>query len=237
MMSGVAEAQTLDEVITRNLQAKGGLETLKATNTVKMTGRFKTQGIEMLMTTWAKRPNLVRREAEFTPPPRPGDPAGQTPPAQKNISASDGKTVWVIMGNAPPQAVPGAQAEGVKNDAEFDSIFVNYREKGHRIELVGRETQDGKPVFHLKVTRKDGPVQHYFLDTGTGLESKIVTDVDQNGMKLSVETELSDYRQVEGRMVPFRTKQSANGTTAAEMSVETIQFNLPMDDSMFRMPK
>jgi outer membrane lipoprotein-sorting protein len=237
LVSAVAEAQTLDELIARNLQAKGGLETLKTTNTVKMTGRFKTQGVDMLVTTWAKRPNLVRREAEFTPPPQASTPVGQAPLPQKNISASDGKTVWVMMGSAPPQEVPGAQAEGVKNDAEFDSIFVNYREKGHKIELVGKETQNGKPVYHLKVTRRDGPVQQYFLDAETGLESRIVTDVNQNGMKLTVETELTDYRQIEGRMVPFRTKQSANGTTAAEMNLETIQFNVPIDDGMFRMPK
>jgi hypothetical protein len=56
-------------------------------------------------------------------------------------------------------------------------------------------------------------------------------------MKLTVETELADYRQIEGRMVPFRTKQSANGTAAAEMNLETIQFNVPIDDGMFRMPK
>ena len=221
----------------RNLEAKGGLETLKATNTVRMTGRFKTQAGDMPMTTFAKRPNLVRREAELTPPAPQGAPSGQTPPKQKMISASDGRTVWVKVGASSPQEVPAGQAEDMRNDAaEFDSIFVDYKQKGHKIELVGKETKDGKAQYHLKVTRRNGPVQHYYLDAETGLESKIITDVDQNGMKLTVETELGDYRKVEGRMVPFRTKQSTNGQIAAEMNIETIEFNLPLDDSLFRFP-
>jgi len=234
--AGTTSAQTLDEIIARNLQAKGGLDVLKATNTVKMVGRFKTQGVEMPMTTFAKRPNLVRREAEVTPPPMPGATAAPSG-KQKMVTASDGNNVWVMMGTSPAQEVPAAQAEGMKHDAaEFDSIFVDYKERGHRLELVGKEIKDGKPQYHLKVTRRDGPVQHYYLDGDTGLESKIITDVNQNGMKLTVETELSDYRRIDGRMVPFRTKQSSNGQLVGEMSLESIEFNLPLDDTLFRFP-
>jgi outer membrane lipoprotein-sorting protein len=226
-----ARAQTLDEVIARNLEAKGGLKVLRATNTVKMTGRFKTQGIEMPMTTFAKRPNLVRREADE---PR-GAAPGQAP--QKLVTASDGKIVWIMRGASPAQEVPAAQAEGMKQDtAEFDSIFVDYQERGHKIELVGKETRSGKPEYHVKVTRKDGTVQHYYLDNETGLETKIVTEVSRNGMKMTVETELGDYRKVEGRLVPFFSRQTANGQPVAEMRLESVEFNLSLDDALFQFP-
>jgi outer membrane lipoprotein-sorting protein len=228
---GVAGAQTLDEVIARNLEAKGGLKLLKSTNTVKMIGRFKTQDIEMPMTTVAKRPNMVRREVD-----QPAGPApGQAP--QKLVTASDGTTVWIMRGASPAQQVPYAQAESMKQDtAEFDSIFVDYKEKGHRIELVGKETKAGKPEYHVKVVRKDGAVQHYYLDADTGLESRILTEVDRNGTKMAVETELGDYRNIDGRLVPFFSKQMANGRTVAEMRLETVEFNLPLDDALFRFP-
>lgn len=239
LLAGAAQAQTLDEVIAKNLQAKGGLDTLKATNTVKMTGRFKMQGVETPMTTWAKRPNLFRREGEVTPPM--GGRAGEKPLPQKVVSASDGRTAWGMMGSMPPQQLSGEQAEAMKQGAEFDSIFVDYKEKGYSIDLVGKETQQGKPVYHLKVSRKDAPAQDYYLDAETGLETRIVVnDVDPNGMKVRLETELLDYRPVQGRMVPFRTRQSIqqmDGTRTAEMSLETIEFNLPLEDAMFRMPK
>ena len=69
----------------------------------------------------------------------------------------------------------------------------------------------------------------------TGLiEDQLV--VNQNGMQLSVETELADYRRIDGRMVPFRTKQSSNGQLVGEMTLESIEFNLPLDDTLFHFP-
>jgi outer membrane lipoprotein-sorting protein len=238
--ASAAGAQTLDELIAKNLDAKGGLDTLRTTNTVKMTGRFKTEGVEMGMTTWGKRPNLWRREAEGPAMPMRGQRPGEPPQRQKTITASDGNTVWAMMGSMPPQAISGPQAEAMKNNAEFESLFVDYKQKGYAIDLVGRETLEGKPVFHLKVTRKDAPPQDFYLDADTGLEAKIViNDVDPNGGAVQVETALSDYRKVQGRMVPFRTRQSMRlpeGTRTAEMNLETIEFNLPLEDALFRIP-
>src|SRR5262249_28114146 len=139
--------------------------------------------------------------------------------------------------SAPAQEVPGPQAVNIRNEAaEFDSIFVDYRQKGHKVELVGRESREGKPQFHLKVTRRDGAVQHYYLDAETALEATIVTDVEQNGTKFAVQMELGDYRRIAGRTVPFLQKQSSNGQTVAEMRIEAIEFNLPLDDSLFKFP-
>jgi len=240
LTEAVASAQTLDELIVKNLEAKGGLETLRATTTVKMTGRFKTEGVEMPMTTWAKRPNQWRREADVPPPPMMTPRPGEKPQRQKMVTASDGTTAWTMMGSMPPQTLSGPQADAMKNNAEFESLFVDYQQKGYSIALVGKETIQGKPVYHLRVTRKNAPGQDFYLDADTGLETRIVIDdVDPAGGSVHVETELSDYRKVQGRMVPFRTRQSMrqpDGTRTAEMSLEAIEFNLPLEDSMFRIP-
>ena len=190
----------------------------------------------MAMTTWAKRPNLVRREVSVTPP------AGQAPagaPAGpiKMVQAVDGVSAWIQQGTSAPQALPAAQATQVMQETEFDSVFVDYKSKGLIIDLVGLEKLNGKDVYHLKVTRKTGPSQHYFLDAQTGLEAKVRTEVTQGASQATVETELSDYRDVEGRMVPFKTRQLVNGQAAAEMTIEQVQFNLPMPDTLFKMPR
>ena len=77
------------------------------------------------------------------------------------------------MDAMPPQQLPNTQAAYASQDAEFDSVFVDYKQKGHAIELVGKETLNGAPVYHLKVTKKGGPPQDYYLDAETGLEKKI----------------------------------------------------------------
>jgi outer membrane lipoprotein-sorting protein len=225
---GVAHAQTLDEIIATNLKAKGGLDKIRATTSVRMTGEMSGKsmnGEEMkaTMTTVAKRPNLMRREA--------------TVGGQRMVNAFDGKSLWRAMGNMPPQEAPDSQAAYAMQDAEFDSVFVDYKEKGHRIELVGKETLGGKSVFHLKVTKKGGPPQDYYLDAETGLETQIATTtVDPRGGSVRSVTEFLDYRDVDGRMVPFGIRQRVNDTVMASTTLSTVEFNVPVEDSIFKMP-
>jgi len=239
LVAAPASAQTVDELVARNLQAKGGLDLLRQTNSVKMTGIFKAfQPSEMLMpmTTWAKRPNLVRQEAEVTPPAVQGQAPQAPSKPMKVVRAADGVNVWMQQGAGAPQALPAAQASQMMQDSEFDSVFVDYRTKGVTIELVGVEKLAGKDVYHLKVQRKNGPVQHYYLDAQTSLEAKVTSEVAQGGSSATVDTELSDYRTVEGRVVPFKTRQLVNGQPAAEMTIDRVEFNVPMPDSLFKMP-
>lgn len=220
-----AAAQTVDEIIAKNLEAKGGIETLQATRTVRMTGTLESPGAPSSMTIKleAKRPNLMRREMRM------GD--------QSMISAFDGTTAWVQQGEGPARTLSGPEAEQLRQGAEFDSVFVNYKEAGHRIELIGTETVNGKPAHHLRVTRKEGQVQDYYIDVASGLEVKMSMDTEQAGIKLRVDTELSDYRRINGRMVPFKMRQSTNGQPAGEITFQSVEFNVPMDDAHFAPPK
>ncbi len=221
----LAHAQTVDDIVARNLKAKGGLEKLQATNTLRMSGTISSQGNEMPLQVWSKRPNLFRREVEVQ--------------GQKIVQASDGKTVWMInpmMGSSAPQEVPPEQAKTMQADADFDGVFVDYKKRGTTIELVGSEKLDGKDVYHLKVTPKGSEPQDYYLDANTGLEIKVTRAVDQGGMKVRVETELSSYKEVDGLMVPFSTRQSLNGTPIAQVTIEKVEFNAPVEDALFKMP-
>jgi outer membrane lipoprotein-sorting protein len=226
--AAVTFAQTLDDIIAANLKSKGGLETIKSTTTVRMSGSVVArdpigQDRKGTMTMVAKRPNLMRRDATV------GD--------QRMINAFDGTSLWMAVGTMPPQELPGPQAAYSRQDAEFDSVFVDYKEKGHKIELVGKDTLAGKPVYHLKVTKKGGPPQDFYLDEDTGLERKISMSLHTpDGAAVSNVTEFSDYRSVDGRLVPFQTRQLQNGTVMATVTLDKVEFNVPVEDSFFAMP-
>jgi outer membrane lipoprotein-sorting protein len=224
----VAHAQTVDEIVAKNLQAKGGAEKWQSVNSVKMTGKITAQGQELPLTVYAKRPNLSRQEI--------------TLPDGKVVQAFDGTTAWVInpmMGSDAPQAIPAGAADVMKNSADFDGALINYKSKGHTIEFVGKEKLGDKDVYHLKVTMKGGHVQHYFLDAESGLEMKTSAEVDMGmgGAKQTLDTEMANYKQVGGIMLPHTVKQFMNGKQMVEMSVTGVEFNAPVDDSIFRMPK
>jgi outer membrane lipoprotein-sorting protein len=223
-----SSGQTLDDIIALNLKSKGGLEKIRATESVRMTGTISARDpagkvMKADMTITAKRPNLMRRETTIN--------------GQQVVMAFDGKTFWMVRGNTPPQALPGPQTAYAMQDAEFDSLFVDYKEKGYKIELSGRETLDGGPVYHLKVTKKNGPLQDFYLDAETGLEKKIIASVSAPDQQpATYVTEMSDYRAVDGRQVPFKTQQTANNVTVSTVTLEKVEFNVPADDSLFRMP-
>lgn len=218
-----------------NLKAKGGLERIRATTTVRMTGRVsakddpagdaRTAAVTMI----AKRPNMMRRE--------------QVAGGDTIVSAFDGKVLWMARGAMPPQEAPGPQAAYASQDAEFDSVFVDYKEKGHTLTLAGREKRDGADVFHLKVTKKGGPPQDYYLDAVTGLERAIAVTIPggaaaPGGATAStIVTELGDYREVDGRMVPFSIRQRVNGVVTASTIIDRVEFNVPVEDAIFRMPR
>lgn len=220
--------QTLDDIIALNLKSKGGLEKIKATTTVRMSGSIVArdmtgQPVKGTMTTVAKRPNLMRRDAMVG--------------GQRSVNAFDGSSLWMSMGTMPPQALPGPQAAYASQDAEFDSVFVDYKDKGHTVELVGKEDIDGKAEYHVRVTKKGGRPQEFYLDAETGLERKISVSLQTpDGAAVKNVTEFLDYRSVDGRLVPFTTRQVQNGGVVATVTLDKVEFNVPVEDSVFTMP-
>ena len=224
--SAPAAGQTVDEIVAKNLMAKGGAEKWQALKSVKMTGKMTAQGTEMPLTVYAMRPNFNRQEI--------------TMPAGKAIQAFDGTTAWVVnpmLGIDAPQAVPGPAAESARNSADFDGALLNYKEKGNTIEFIGREKLGNKDVYHLKVTTKGAAVQHYFLDADTGIELKMSAEVERGGQKHTVNTEMSDYRSIDGILIPHTVSQTADGHTLLTWTISKVEFNAVTDDAIFRMPK
>jgi outer membrane lipoprotein-sorting protein len=216
-----ARAQSVDEIIAKNVQAKGGLEKLRAVQSLKQTAHLTLQGMEATLTIYGKRPNLSRQEMNL---------AGQA-----MVMGFDGETAWQMtpmMGSAG-MAVTGPQADAIKEQADFDGPLVDYKAKGYTIELVGTESVGGKPAYHLKLTGKDQRVSHCYLDVVTGLEAKIVTD----GRDGPVEQELSDYRDVEGLKVPFAVRTLSGGQVLAQIIVDKVELNVKFDDAIFKMPR
>jgi hypothetical protein len=131
--------------------------------------------------------------------------------------------------------MPAMQSAAMKEESEFDSPLLDYQSKGVKIALVGKETIDGRDAYHLKVTTKDGAVRDYYLDTSTGLEFQVDGPIEQNGQRATLSVSLSDYRDVDGVKMPFSLKQTLNGTPVADLRVSTIEINVPLDGSRFRL--
>ena len=218
-------APTVDEIIAKNIKAKGGADKIKGMQTMQMSGKATLQGMDVSMKIYSKRPNMTRQEVTLQD--------------KTIVSAYDGATAWWInplMGIDAAQELSGPQAESLKDQADFDGVLNDYKTKGHTVELVGTEDIDGKKAYHLKVTKKNGQVQHYFLDADSGIDLRVQTSVEQGGQQMNITSDLSNYQPVSGVMIPFSMKQSMNGMPLMTMTIEKVEFNVPIEDALFKMP-
>ena len=221
-----AQAQgtpTADEIVAKNIEAKGGAARLKSIDTVRIMAAATVQGTITPMVIELKRPNLRRQEVTIN--------------GQKIVQTFDGTTGWMLnpsVGDQPVQ-MPAPQTASLKKDAEFDSPLLDYQSKGVKVAFAGTEDVEGRPAYHLKVTTPDGATRDYYLDAQTALEFRVDAGVMQNGMQGMLSVAMSDYRDVDGVKMPFSLKQSLNGRLVADLRVSTIELNVPLDASLFRL--
>lgn len=222
------DAQSVDEIITKNLAIKGGIEKLSSINTVQIEGKMVRMGMEMKISMFYKKPSMIRMEINFS---------------GKNITLGyDGKTAWQISpftGTEGPQEMTGEQADQIKENLDmFEDPFIDYKKKGNKVELIGKDEMEGTEVFKLKLTKKDGRIMYYYIDPDSFIELKTDTiKKRKDGKETKVESIMGDYKMVDGMMIAHSIKLKINGADMGNMVIESIKFNLPLKESLFIMPE
>jgi len=223
-----AYGQTVDEVIAKHVQARGGLDKLKAAKTIRMTGKMTVgPGLEAPVVVEQKRPNHIR--IEFTI-------QGMT-----GIMAFDGKGGWTLIpfsGKKDPEAMGEDDLKEAEEQADLDGPFIDYKEKGNKVELVGKEPVEGTDAYKLKATLKDGTVQYSYVDADSYLVIKEESKRTIRGVERETEATLGDYKKVEGLMFPCSIETGAKGDSQKQkITIEKIEINPAIDDSRFKMPE
>ncbi|MEO8503338.1 MAG: hypothetical protein ABI609_05530 [Acidobacteriota bacterium] len=223
-----AQAQTVDELIAKNLAARGGKEKILAIQSAKLTGKMSVgPGVDAPFTMEWRRPSSVR--LEFTV-------QGMT-----GVQAYDGTTGWMLMpspGKSDPETMADEDLKDVAETADFDGPLVDYRSKGHSVELIGKEAVAGADAYKLKLTKKGGEVSYVFLDAESSLEVKTSGSRALHGEEHEFETSSSDYKEVSGILFPFTQEMKAQGAPAGQvMTIETIDLNTDEPADRFKMPE
>ncbi|HTS36589.1 MAG TPA: hypothetical protein VMH04_13020 [Candidatus Solibacter sp.] len=226
-LSVFALAQTADELVNKNIQARGGMEKIKAIKSVKMTGKLNGGGgFTAAVGQENERPNLVRETFSLQ---------GMTA-----VTAYDGTTGWQIQpfgGKKDPELMGEDSLRDLLLDADFDGPLVDYKEKGNTVEYLGHDIVDGDDALRLKVTLKDGDIIYYFLDPDTFLEiRKEVQEFIRGSVRESV-YEMGSYKPVQGVMYPFSVSQGTKDNPAQQTTtVEKMEVNMSFDKADFAVP-
>jgi len=222
-----AFCQTVDELVNKNIQAKGGMDKIKAVKTRRMTGKLIGGGIVATTGQENMRPNLVRETFSLQ---------GMTA-----VQAYDGSTGWQIQpfgGRKEPELMGEDDLRDLLIDSDFDGPLVDYQAKGNVIEYLGHDTVDGDDVLRLKVTLKDGDIIYYYLDPDTFLEIRKETQEFIRGSVRESVSDLGSYKPIVGVMYPFSIASGPKNdpTSWQTVTVEKIEVNVPVDNSEFALP-
>jgi hypothetical protein len=221
-----AMAQTADELIEKNIEARGGLEKIQAIQSMRLTGTLSVGDAAMPSLLEVKRPNKTRLEFTVN---------GQTA-----VQAYDGTTAWAVVpfaGRAEPERMSAEDSRDMELQADMDGPLVNYRAKGHRVELMGLEKIADHDAWRLKVTLRNGDARDVFLDLNTHLQIVTVAHRIVQGKLAEIESKLGDYREVGGVLLPYSFETTARGVPQKQsVRFDKIELNVPIEDSRFRMP-
>ena len=115
---------------------------------------------------------------------------------------------------------------------------MDYAAKGTKIEAAGTENVEGKPTYKLKLTLKNGRVMHEWIDAKSFLEVKVEgTPRKLDGKMHPVSIYLSDYKKVDGLMIPHLIETRVEGVRQPEkILIEKVVVNPPLDPSRFARP-
>ena len=220
-------AQTADELVAKNLQAKGGLDKIKAIKSIRMTGNFDNGGFKATVGEMSKRPDKVKETFSLQ---------GMT-----QIQAYDGSSGWQISpfgGRKDPEMLGEDDVRGLAEDADFDGPLVDAQAKGNKIEYLGHDQVDGDDAYKLKVTLKNGDILYYYLDPDTYIEIQIEKQQFIRGSVRESITMLGSYKPVNGVMYPFFIESGPknNPDQRGKVTVTKMDANVPIDDSEFKMP-
>jgi hypothetical protein len=226
-LSIFAGAQTADELVNKNIEAKGGIEKIKAIHSVRMTGKLTGGGgFTASFGQENQRPNLVRETFSLQ---------GMTA-----VTAYDGTTGWQIQpfgGHKDPEFMGEDDLKDLLLDADFDGPLVDYKGKGNTVEFLGHDVVDGDDALRLKVTLKNGDIIYYYLDPDTFLEiRKEVQEFIRGSVRESV-TDLGSYKPVAGVMFPFSIAQGSKANPGTQTTtIQKIEVNVPINPADFGVP-
>ena len=220
-------AQNLDSLLLRIMRARGGSGRVHTVRSQRLTGRIAlgptTTGTIVVE---QHRPNMIREEITVR---------GQT-----LVRAFDGAMGWMQVPSGDTLLVQALTDEDLRNiaaEADFDGALIEPRVKGNRVELVGRDTIDGAPVYVLRVTLRSGFVDTWYVDSASSLPTRWTGQRVANGSTVHFQSDFRDYLTVDGlRFARVIETGQRDASDRQQLIFDHVDINPVLESSRFEMP-
>jgi hypothetical protein len=222
-----ARAQTADDVIQKYSANMGGLEAFNKITSAKMTGSVAAQGGEFPLTTQIINGKGMRTDV---------DVMGSS--VTNCYYNGKGWKINPYAGAPTATEVTGTELSDFKAQSYLTNQLMDYKARGHQVEMQGEETVEGIKAFKIKLTNKDdGKVTTYFLAIADYTLIKSVATREMQGQDVEVETNYSDIKEFGGVKFFMSRSQKIEGQEFQNIKFDKIELNVTIDEKIFEMPK
>lgn len=217
----VINAQSLEDIINKYTLANK-LDKIADFKTIKITAKTSVMGMDSPMEMWMKNPNKIKTIISIK--------------GQEIVQVFDGKkgyTINLMTGSTEPVEMTADQLKSVTMSNKFNNFMAQYLKDG-KLTLEGEDNVNGKPAFKIKSSPDGGNSATMYIDKSTYLLLKTVTNVNQGGSAMAVESFASDYTETNGILLPMKTTMSVSGIDMVT-TFTNVEVDIPMDDSIFEL--
>ncbi len=215
-------SESVEDILTRHLEALGGAEAVRAVNTVTIQAEIEIlkMGVTGTMQTHSAMPCLYHSDISMG--------------FFKIRQGYDGNRIWRVDPNGMLQISKDEQS---LRDQVTRCIIDSYRYlfggEGFSMEIAGTDTVEGTACVVIELDAEGGTACRLYIDSKTYLLKRLTMDSGTG----TVHETYGDFREIDGLMAPFvsRLHQSATNQTI-EIRIEEMTINEPIDPVLFLPP-
>ncbi|HJU93411.1 MAG TPA: hypothetical protein VJ656_10790, partial [Pyrinomonadaceae bacterium] len=215
-----ASLPTVDEVLSKYVEAMGGAAAFNAVTTRVIKGVLDLPGVSRGGTfeTYAQAPNRILSVM-------------QAHPVGTIKIGYDGRKGWALTSSGV-RVLKNTELFAVLREADFYGPL-NLKSTYKKVTLAGTSKIGYRDVYVLDLQPPTGTADRLYLDAKTYLPVRMNTLETVGSFSGAVETYLDDWREVDGIKFPFSISQSLP-KMSFNFTVKEIKHNVPIDAKIFQ---
>lgn len=155
------------------------------------------------------------------------------PGAGTMTSGYDGEVAWSRDPMRGVRLLDGAELVQTRQQAHFDANL-DFARIFPTMETMERTTMGDRPCYQVRMVTEDGVEVRNCFDTESGLLIGALVEQTSATGTTTAELLFEDYRDVDGILMPMRTRVSTMGQVMV-MTVKAVSHE-PIDPAVFELP-
>ncbi|PID79510.1 hypothetical protein CSA17_02325 [bacterium DOLJORAL78_65_58] len=222
-----SDLPSAESIIDKFIEASGGKAAMAKYKTAHATGTFSipAMGLTADLEIWKQAPDLScsRMVSETL----------------GTISEGyNGEVAWEISMMTGTKVKEGVELAAARREAEF-SIWLRWKDFYQKAETLGSDEVDGVDCWKVRMTPNEGEgepeIQWFAKDSGLALKS--VTTMKSEMGEMSVEAYILDYQEVQGLVLPMKSRQVLMGMQEMVMEMKKFEFGVEIPAGTFDLPQ